>query len=37
MHVSAAAATKRRRSTVHAALHGVPDIEHQLTAELKAL
>jgi hypothetical protein len=35
MHVTAAAAKAGSASTVHAALQGVPKIEHQLTAELK--
>jgi hypothetical protein len=35
MHVTAAAAKAGSASTVHAALQGVPKIEHELTAELK--
>ena len=35
MHVTAAAATKDSTSSVQAAMKGVPEIEHQLTAELK--
>ena len=35
MHVNAAAATKTSASTVRAAMKGVPEIERQLTAELK--
>ena len=37
MHVSAAAATKSSASSVQAAMQGVPELEHQLTAELKQL
>ena len=37
MHVTAAAANVGSASNVHAALQGVPKIEHELTAELKAL
>ena len=37
MHVTAAAAKAGSASTVHAALQGVPKIEHELTAELKTL
>jgi hypothetical protein len=37
MHVTAAAATKGSASSVQAAMKGVPEIEHQLTAELKQL
>jgi hypothetical protein len=36
-HVTAAADTKSSASSVQAAMKGVPAIEHQLTAELKAL
>ena len=35
MHVTAAAATKGSTSSMRAAMKGVPQIEHQLTAELK--
>ena len=35
MHVTAAAANVRSTSTMHAALQGMPKIEHELTAELK--
>jgi hypothetical protein len=35
MHVNAAAATKNSASSVRAAMKGVPEIERQLTAELK--
>ena len=37
MHVTAAASTKSSASSVQAAMKGVPEIEHQLTAELKQL
>jgi hypothetical protein len=37
MHVTAAADTKSSPSSVQAAMKGVPEIEHQLTAELKQL
>ena len=37
MHVTAAAASTGPASTVHAALQGMPKIEHELTAELKAV
>ena len=37
MHVTAAAATKSSASGVQAAMQGVPELEHQLTAELKQL
>ena len=37
MHVTAAAATKSSPSSVQAAMKGVPELEHQLTAELKQL
>ena len=37
MHVSAAAASTGSASSVRAAVKGVPKIEHQLTAEFKAL
>jgi len=37
MHVTAAAATKGSASNAQAAMKGVPEIEHQLTAELKQL
>ena len=37
MHVTAAAANTGSASSVRAAMKGVPNIEHQLTAELKAL
>ena len=37
MHVTAAADTKSSASSVQAAMKGVPEIEHQLTAELKQL
>jgi hypothetical protein len=37
MHVTAAAATKSSTTSVQAAMKGVPEIEHQLTAELKQL
>ena len=37
MHVTAAAANVRSASNVHAALQGVPKIQHELTAELKAV
>ena len=36
-HVSAAAASTGSASSMRAAMKGVPQIEHQLTAELKAL
>jgi hypothetical protein len=36
MHVTAAAANTGSASNVRAAMKGVPEIEHQLTAELKA-
>ena len=36
-HVTAAAANTGSASSVRAAMKGVPQIEHQLTAELKAL
>jgi hypothetical protein len=36
-HVTAAAASTGSASSVRAAMNGVPQIEHQLTAELKAL
>jgi hypothetical protein len=35
--VTAAAASTGSASSVRAAMNGVPQIEHQLTAELKAL
>jgi hypothetical protein len=35
MHVNAAAAKGGSASTVRAALHGVPQVQHQLTTELK--
>jgi hypothetical protein len=37
MHVTAAAASTRSASTMLAAMHDVPKIDHQLTTELKAL
>ena len=37
MHVTAAAATTSSPSSVQAAMKGVPELEHQLTAELKQL
>ena len=37
MHVTAAAANTGSASSMRAAMQGVPKIEHQLTAELKAL
>jgi hypothetical protein len=37
MHVTAAAANTGSASSVRAAMKGVPQIEHQLTTELKAL
>ena len=37
MHVTAAASTKSSASSVQAAMKGVPEIEHRLTAELKQL
>jgi hypothetical protein len=37
MHVTAAAANTGSASSVRAAMKGVPKIEHQLTAELKAV
>ena len=37
MHVTAAAASTGSASSMRAAMKGVPKIEHQLTAELKAL
>lgn len=37
MHVTAATAKVGSASTMHAALQGMPKIEHELTAELKAL
>jgi hypothetical protein len=36
-HVTAAAASTGSASSMRAAMKGVPEIEHQLTAELKAL
>jgi hypothetical protein len=35
MHVSAAAASGAPASSVHAAMKGVPEIEHELTAEIE--
>jgi hypothetical protein len=35
MHVTAAAANTHSASSVRAAMETVPEIEHQLTAELK--
>jgi len=37
MHVTAAAANTSSGSRMHAAMQGVPKVEHELTAELKAL
>jgi hypothetical protein len=37
MHVTAAAASTGSASSMRAAMNGVPKIDHQLTAELKAL
>jgi len=37
MHVTAAAASTGSASSMRTAMKGVPQIEHQLTAELKAL
>jgi hypothetical protein len=36
MHMNAAAASKGSASTARPAMKGVPGIEHELTAELKA-